>query len=203
MKLEFPFKQSLLATSVAVLLAGCGTPVEDEAPEAVSPEAAALESREEALFNALPACEEPEELEHVVEHACYHAEYGPFEPVTAAALGAPVLVDVSQAHTAYQVTLPQRSPWNYAGRVSFLPDESGEFAFILSRQRGLRIFEAATGTEVARECRYTVPTDVCSSLKAATIADLEADTEYYLEFRSILPSNAAFTLIIEEAGHHH
>ncbi|WP_255217042.1 hypothetical protein [Myxococcus sp. AM010] len=201
MKLQFPFKQSLLATSVAVLLAGCGTPVDEDAPTA--PEAAALESSEEALFNALPSCEEPEELEHIVEHACYHAEYGPFEPVTAAALGAPVLVDVSQAHTAYQVTLPQHMPWNYAGRVSFLPDESGEFAFILSRNRGLRIFEAATGTEVARECRYTVPTEVCSSLKKATVADLEADTEYYLEFRSIRPSNASFTLIIEEAGHHH
>ncbi|GHG80313.1 hypothetical protein GCM10012319_33170 [Comamonas sp. KCTC 72670] len=183
---------------MALLLAGCGAPVEEETPDT-----AALESSEDALLNLLPACEEPEELEHVVEHACLHAEYGPFEPVTAAALGAPVLVDVSQAHTAYQVTLPKRSQFNYAGRVSFLPDESGEFAFMLSRHRGLRIFEAATGIEVARECRYNIPTNVCSGLKTALIADLEADTEYHLEFRSLLPSNAAFTLIIEEAGHHH
>ncbi|AKQ70810.1 putative lipoprotein [Myxococcus hansupus] len=198
MMLKFAVKQSLLATGVALLLAGCGATVEE-----ASPDTAAMESSEDALLNLLPACEEPEELEHVVEHACLHAEYGPFEPVTAAALGAPVLVDVSQAHTAYQVTLPKRSQFNYAGRVSFLPDESGEFAFMLSRHRGLRIFEAATGIEVAQECRYNIATNVCSSLKTALIADLEADTEYHLEFRSVLPSNAAFTLIIEEAGHHH
>ncbi|MCE9670884.1 hypothetical protein LY474_24045 [Myxococcus stipitatus] len=197
MKLESPFQKSVLAASVAALLAGCGTTDVEE--EEVSREELA---RSEAAL--LPSCEEPEELAEVVEHACIHAEVGPFEPVTAAALGAPVLVDVSTPHTAYNITLPANpSTWGWAGRVSFLPDESGEFAFLLSRFRGLRIYDAATGAEVARECRYQVPVDVCDVLKTAVVADLEADTEYHLEFRSLLPRNASFSLVIEEAAHHH
>ncbi|MCP3099749.1 hypothetical protein LZ198_12815 [Myxococcus sp. K15C18031901] len=198
MKPESPFQKSLLAVGVAALLAGCGAPGAEEEVEQD-----ALAQEEAAL---LPSCEEAEELAEVTEHACIHAEVGPFEPVTAAALGAPVLVDVSTPHTAYNITLPTNTSgwgWGWAGRVSFLPDESGEFAFLLSRFRGLRIYDAATGAEVARECRYQVPADVCDTLKTAIVADLEADTEYYLEFRSLLRRNASFSLVIEEAAHHH
>ncbi|NTX34603.1 hypothetical protein HUA78_09150 [Myxococcus sp. CA033] len=199
MKPQSLFQKSLLATSVALLLTGCGTTAAEE--EVTQSE---LSTDESALLGLLPSCEEPEELAEVVEHACIHAELGPFEPVTAAALGAPVLVDVSTPHTAYNITLPSSATsWGWAGRVSFLPDESGEFAFLLSRHRGLRIYDAATGLEVARECRYQVPTEVCGALKTAIVADLEADTEYHLEFRSILSRNAAFSLVIEEAAHHH
>ncbi|MCP3165223.1 hypothetical protein [Myxococcus qinghaiensis] len=200
MKPQSLLQKSLLATGVVLLLTGCGgtAPVEEEVT------ADELSAEESALLGLLPSCEEPEELAEVVEHACIHAELGPFEAATAAALGAPVLVDVSTPHTAYNLTLPwSTNSWGWAGRVSFLPDESGEFAFLLSRHRGLRIYDAATGLEVARECRYQVPTDVCGALKTAIVADLEADTEYYLEFRSILSRNAAFSLVIEEAGHHH
>ncbi|WP_240356223.1 hypothetical protein [Myxococcus eversor] len=200
MKPQSLFQKSLLATSVALLLTGCGstTAAEEEVP------AAELSTDDSALLGLLPSCEEPEELAEVVEHACIHAELGPFEAATAAALGAPVLVDVSTPHTAYNLTLPwNTNSWGWAGRVSFLPDESGEFAFLLSRHRGLRIYDAATGLEVARECRYQVPTDVCGALKTAIVADLEADTEYYLEFRSVLSRNSTFSLVIEEAAHHH
>ncbi|MFY1827455.1 hypothetical protein ACN47A_16155 [Myxococcus fulvus] len=200
MKPQSLLHKSLLATSVALLLTGCGTTAEEPAVQAEE-----LSTSESALlFGALPSCDEPEELDEVIEHACIHAEMGPFEPVTAAALGAPVLVDVSAPHTTFNISLPRSTnSWGWAGRVSFLPDESGEFAFLLSRHRGLRIYEAATGTEVARECRYEIPAEVCGALKTTILADLEADTEYYLEFRSVLRRNASFSLIVEEAGHHH
>ncbi|NMO17832.1 hypothetical protein HPC49_29230 [Pyxidicoccus fallax] len=197
MQTQHLFKKTLLAASAAALFAGCGTSAE-QAPEMPADEAAQT-TQEQGL---LPACD-PVELEEVAEHACIHAELGPFEPVTAAANGAPVLVDVSLPHTAYNITLPAAKYFGYSGRVAFIPEESGEFAFLLSRYRGLRIFEAATGTEVARECRYNVPGDVCGVLKTGLVADLEAGVEYHLQFQAIAPRNSQFTLLIEEAGHHH
>ena len=137
------------------------------------------------------------------EHACIHAELGPFQSVTAAALGAPVLVDVSLPHTGYNVTLPAMNFCGWGGRVGFIPDEAGEFAFLLSRHRGVRIYNAATGVEVARECRYSVPTSVCGALKTAIVADLEGGTEYHLQLLAIAERNSEFTLVIEEAAHDH
>ncbi|OJT23164.1 hypothetical protein BO221_20035 [Archangium sp. Cb G35] len=187
------FKKSLLASGVALLLTGCGSTTEAE------PQPSSLETREDEL---LSACGEPEatELLEVAEHACYHAEYGPFETVTAAALGTTPFVDVSTPHTAYNITLPARS-FGYGGAVNFIPEESGEYAFLLSRHRGLRIFNG--NTEVARECRLQVPAETCDSLRTTIVADLEANVEYRLEFKAIFPQNAQFTLLVEEAGHHH
>ncbi|WP_338863229.1 hypothetical protein [Myxococcus stipitatus] len=189
-------RRSLFVSGVVLVLTGCGAPTDEEL-ESVESEVSASEA---AL---LPACPASPELAEVVEHACVHAEHGPFQPVTASALGAPVLVDVSAPHTTYNITLPSNpQSWGWAGRVSFLPDASGEFAFMLSRERGLRIYDAATGAEVSRECRYQVPANVCGALKAAIIADLTADTEYHLEFHALLSRNASFSLLIEEAAHH-
>ncbi|WNG59833.1 hypothetical protein F0U59_37780 [Archangium gephyra] len=187
------FKKSLLASGVALLLTGCGSTTEAE------PQPSSLETREEEL---LAACGEPEatELLEVAEHACYHAEYGPFAAVTAAALGTTPFVDVSTPHTAYNITLPARG-FGYGGAVNFIPEESGEYAFLLSRHRGLRIFNG--NTEVARECRLQVPEETCGSLRTTIVADLEANVEYRLEFKAIFPQNSQFTLLVEEAGHHH
>jgi hypothetical protein len=142
-------------------------------------------------------------MAEVAEHACVHSDFGPFQPVTAAALGAPVFVDVSAPHTAYNITLPAHSFHGWAGRVAYIPEESGEFAFLVSRYRGLRIYDAATGVEVARECRYSVPSNVCGSLKKGIVADLEAGVEYHLEFRALAERNSQFTLVVEEAAHDH
>jgi hypothetical protein len=194
MKMEHLFKKSLLAAGAAALLAACGTPT----PEETAPEAS-MASQQDGL---LASCD-PVELAEVAEHACVHSDFGPFEPVTAAALGAPVFVDVSAPHTAYVITLPADPVQGWAGRVAYIPEESGEFAFLVSRYRGLRIYDAATGAEVARECRYSVPTNVCGSLKKGIVADLEAGVEYHLEFKAIAERNATFTLLVEEAGHEH
>lgn len=195
MKMEPQSMQSLFAAAgAAFLLAACGTTAaEESAPEAT------LDSQQEEL---LAACD-PVELAEVAEHACVHSDFGPFQPVTAAALGAPVLVDVSAPHTAYVITLPAAPSFGWAGRVAFIPEESGELAFLVSRYRGLRIYDAATGAEVARECRYSVPADVCGSLKKGIVADLEAGVEYHLEFKALAERNSRFTLVVEEAAHDH
>lgn len=191
------FEKSLLAAGAAALFTACGAPAEETAAE--TDWEGTLTSEEQGL---LAACD-PVELAEVVEHACIHAEMGPFEPVTAAALGAPVLVDVSAPHTAYNVTLPATGFCGWGGRVAFIPDESGEFAFLVSRYRGMRIFDAATGAEVARECRYNVPSSVCGDLKTGILADLEGGVEYYVQFLAIAERNSTFTLVVEEAAHDH
>jgi hypothetical protein len=183
-------KKSLLASSVALLLTGCGA----TAPQ----EEASLETQQPQEL--LAACAEQEELAEVAEHACVHGEFGPFESVTAAPLGTVSFVDVSAPHTGYNITLPATGAVGYGGSVMFMPEESGEYAFLLSRQRGLRIFHG--DTEVARECRYNVPEEVCGALRTAIVADLEAGVDYRLEFKAVAPRNAQFTLVVEEAGHH-
>jgi hypothetical protein len=196
MKTWHLFQKSLLATSVVALFTACGT--EAEAPAAETASETAMTAQEQEL---LAACD-PAELSEVVEHACIHAELGPFESVTAAALGQPVLVDVSAPHTAYNVTLPGARWCGWGGRLSFIPEESGEIAFLVSRHRGLRVFEAATGTEVARECRYNIPSSVCGELKTGVVADVEGGVEYHLQFLAIAEQNSEFRLVVEEVGHH-
>jgi hypothetical protein len=186
------FRKSLLASGVALLLSGCGG-IEAE------PREETLEERQDTL---LAACAEPEatELIEVAEHACVHGDFGPFEAVAAAPLGTYPFVDVSVPHIAYNITLPAHG-YGYGGAVNFIPEESGEYAFLLSRQRGLRIFNGTT--EVARECRVQVPEEACGSLRTAVVADLEAGVEYRLEFKAFAQRNSQFTLVIEEAAHSH
>ncbi len=189
------FKKSLLASGVALLLTGCGSTTEAESQEP------SLEERQDTL---LAACAEPEatELIEVAEHACVHGDFGPFEAVAAAPLGTYPFVDVSVPHIAYNITLPAlASGYGYGGAVNFIPEESGEYAFLLSRQRGLRIFNGTT--EVARECGVYVPEEACGSLRTATVAALEAGVEYRLEFKALAQRNSQFTLVVEEAAHDH
>jgi len=122
--------------------------------------------------------------------------------VTASPLGTVSFVDVSVPHIAYAITLPAKtSEIGWGGSVMFMPEESGEYAFMVSRKRGLRIFNG--DVEVARECRYNIPEEVCTSLRTAILADLEAGVDYRLEFEAIAEVNSQFTLVIEEAGHAH
>jgi hypothetical protein len=186
------FKKTLLASGVALLLTACGGTV-DESPEA------SLESQQ---LDLLAACTDTTALAEAAEHSCVHGDAGPFENVTASPLGTVSFVDVSAPHIAYVVTLPAKtSGIGWGGSVMFMPEESGEYAFLVSRKRGLRIFNG--DVEVTRECRYNVPEEVCTSLRTAILADLEAGVDYRLEFEATAQVNSTFTLVIEEAGHEH
>jgi hypothetical protein len=190
-----PLKTGLSTCALAMLMTGCGT-TEAETPAAQQEAALELSAQPQEL---LAECD-PVETEEVIEHSCLHAESGPFQAVTAAALGTVPFVDVNLAHTAYNVTLPGCAG-NYGGSVIFTPEESTEYAFLLSRYRGLRIFDG--DTEVTRECRSSIPADVCGELKSVTLAPLEAGKDYRLEFRATRTTNSSFTLLIEEAEHEH
>ncbi|MFP2896744.1 hypothetical protein [Corallococcus sp. 4LFB] len=190
--------QALLAAGALFLLAGCGT------EDAVAPESQAPVTQQSEL---LAACQDTEELAEVVEHSCTHAEYGPFESVTAAPYGGPSFVDVSVEHTAYNITLPaityQQWTLGYAGSVIFTPEESTEYAFLTSGYRAIRVVNAATGEEAGLECRYHVPQEVCGSLRTAVTADLEGGVDYRVDFAAITPQPATFLLVIEETAHDH
>ena len=186
------FKKSLLASGVALLLTGCGS-------TEAEPQQQSMQTRQDSH---LASCEEPEatELLEVAGHACVHGDFGPFQPVDAAPLGTYPFVDVSIPHIAYVISLPANaSAGGWGGSVSFIPEASGEYAFLLSRLRDLRIFNGTT--EVARECRVQVPEETCSSLSTAVVAALQAGVEYRLEFTSTKANDSRFTLVIEEAAH--
>ena len=190
-----------LVTSAALLFAGCGA-TEQQAPETEQAPAPMTQQSE-----LIAACVDTEELAEAAEHSCIHAENGPFESVTAAPLGGPSFVDVSAAHTAYNVTLPAISyrQWTlgYAGSVIFTPEESTEYAFLTSGYRAVRVVNAATNEEVGLECHYAVPQEVCGSLRSAVTADLEGGIDYRVDFAAVVPQPASFLLVIEETGHAH
>ncbi|WNG21401.1 hypothetical protein [Cystobacter fuscus] len=183
-------KTGLSTCALAMLMTGCGT---TEAQDAAAMELA-TEQQE------LAAQCDPAETEEVIEHSCIHAESGPFQAVTAAALGTVPFVDVNLPHTAYNVTLPG-SCNQYGGSVIFTAEESTEYAFLLSRYQGLRIFDGTT--EVGLECRSYISASACGALKSIAIAPLEAGKDYRLEFRASRASDAQFTLLVEEAAHEH
>ena len=188
------FSTGASVSALALMLVGCGaTEVDLDTGE---DETSALAVQEQSLG----ACADTEELEEVAEHACVHAQFGPFQSVSAAPLGTQPFVDVNVPHTAYRVSLPGR-PGHYGGSVLFAPEETTEYAFLLSRYRGLRLYDG--NKPVALECRYQVPANVCAELRSTLVADLEAGKDYRIEFRAVRKSNAQFTLLVEEAAHGH
>lgn len=68
------------------------------------------------------------------EHACFHAERGPFATVEAAAAPAPPAA-LEREHTVYRVTLPAAG----SGRLSFTPRQGGLWAFLVDREVELRL----------------------------------------------------------------
>lgn len=192
MKMESLFKKALLSSSLSLLLAACGQPVDE------SPEVERAESQAERLELEPAACE-PADVE-LIEESCFHAENGPYVAVSAAALGSTTLPNVNLPHTAYNITLPSHPTYQYAGSVTYRPVESGEYAFSLSRRRAFKIYDG--NTVVSKECSYFIDDAACAGLKRMVTADLEAGKVYRLEFKALHEQNASFTLVVEEAAHH-
>jgi hypothetical protein len=189
MKLKLLLKKVLSASSLLVLLAGCGA-------TAVSEELEFQSSQEERL-EAAAVCEEDPEI---LEEACFHGEFGPFMAVAAAPLGSTAIPNVNAPHTAFNITLPADATYHYAGSLTFRPAETAEYAFFLSRHRVFRIYDG--DTLVSRECSSFIDKASCGSLRRQVMADLEEGKVYRLEFKAVHARNASFTLVIEEAHHH-
>ncbi|SEM79783.1 hypothetical protein SAMN05444354_12366 [Stigmatella aurantiaca] len=197
MKMTPLFQKVLLASSLSLLM-GCGQ-TEEMSEDAVE-QMSVAQTQEQELLRGLHTCE-AEEVGELIEHSCYHAEYGPFVSVSAAAPGSTTLPNVNASHTAFNITLPQGTSFGYSGSVTFRPMESTEYAFLLSRLRGLKIYDG--NTLIAQECSYLISESACGSLRRLLKADLEAGKVYRLEFQALLPENASFTLLVEEAAHDH
>ncbi|MDC0712827.1 hypothetical protein POL68_30480 [Stigmatella sp. ncwal1] len=194
MKMESLFQKVLLSSSLLLLLTGCGQTMESPEPQGLT-EA----ERQESVYVEQVTCEGPDE--ELVEHSCEHGTYGPFVSVSAAAPGSTTIPNVNLSHTAYNVTLPKVGYRSYKGSVTYRPVESTEYAIFLSRFRGLKIYDGTT--LVAQECSYIIDETACGSLRRLVTADLEANTVYRFEFDAYSASDAAFTLLVEEAAHEH
>jgi hypothetical protein len=190
MKLESLLKKTLFASSLSFLLAGCGTTTTE-------PEELELRPSQEESLEVAAVCEEDPEI---IEHSCFHGDFGPFMAVAAAPLGSTTIPNVNAPHTAFNITLPADATYEYAGSVTFRPTETAEYAFFLSRRRAFRIYDG--DTLVSRECASFIDEESCGSLRRMVIADLELGKVYRLEFKAALERNASFTLVIEEAHHH-
>ncbi|MBX3226964.1 MAG: hypothetical protein KF837_06610 [Labilithrix sp.] len=149
--------------------------------------------------------------EHQVEHACLHSFAGPFRNVTASTASPP---DVSHEHTAYRVTLPAVSSPDtdadadaaapsaptYAGSVSFVPEEDGEYAIYTSSPAAELSASDEHGKSVSFECTTEVPEDLCSGLRLLRVADFEHESPVTLTFES---SEPGVLLLIEHLGRGH
>ena len=114
--------------------------------------------------------------EETLEHACLHALYGPFASVTAQAYPGFVYTDVNAPHTAYTIGLPAAGS-DYQGAVLYQPAASGDFAFLLSEDTALAVYDGA-GQPVAAEGVQSIDPAVCSAMSHVHVFHLE-DTETY------------------------
>ena len=127
------------------------------------------------------------------EHACEHAELGPFVSVTAGS-GATAPA-VNAPHTAYNIALPG-SGGARGGEVRYLASEDGEYAFMVNPAVPFVVL-GPDGQEVAVELELAISN--CPALARLKLVDL-APGEYRLVFG---PTDQAEVLLVVERGHHH
>jgi hypothetical protein len=163
MKLVGTFGQ---LAGVGALLAGCASNLIDS--EDLRQKHAALDPEEE----------EGECLvgDHELEHACVHAEFGPFDSVVAQPYPGTITSEISTPHTAYTVTLAGAAS-SYSGGTFYFPTATGEFAFFVNPESTLTLYDSSD-TLVEPLDQGPVEAEVCSFLSEVKIYEL-SDTEFY------------------------
>ena len=126
-------------------------------------------------------------LGEIIEHACQHAELGPFQTIGSGE-------DLSAPHTAYTVKLTE-SAGSFNGSANFEMFEAGEKIVMLGADQPVRLLNEA-GEEITAE--RSASTEGCEALAAARLYDLEAGW-YRLEFG---PTDQSSVLVVLEAGDH-
>lgn len=134
--------------------------------------------------------------EHVVEHACQHANFGPFASVGAASYPGPVFASISSPHTAYAVALPA-SGAEFLGQVLYQPPATGAFAFLLNPDLGVEIYDSS-GALVPPVGEQLVAPQVCGQLSTAVVYQLD-ETETYNVVAGPAPT-ASYLAIVEYLG---
>lgn len=168
----------------AVLLPGVACGSEATKPGEASPSAAVAALEPDT---SKTRCADDEVARGFQEHACLHAESGPFASVTASLpAGAP---SVSKSHTAYEVLFPNPDErW-----VSFQTKKAGVFALYTDPKARLAL-RKANGDRVAMSCEGPT-TDACAILAYQVQARLDANESVYIAvFTESAPS---IQLVIE------
>jgi hypothetical protein len=157
------FTRSHVAVAVGALLAACADPALDTEP-------APLESGCTRLGSPL------------IEHACFHAQFGPFVTVAGSATRSfpATTPNINAAHTHYTVTLPG-SPGANEGTVKYRPARTGDWAILTGVGVDLLVLDAA-GAIVPTQLRHAVPASDCSVLVEAHIVSLAAAQTYRFVF---------------------
>lgn len=110
-------------------------------------------------------CPGGEEAIHAVEHACLHAEGGPFAEVEAVSEG--IAPSVSKPHTTYVVSLPNaESRW-----LSYAPRSTGLHVVYTSPSTRL-VVEDAEGVVIPATCEGPTVTAICPALPYQVQLDL-------------------------------
>jgi hypothetical protein len=132
----------------------------------------------------------------LVEHACFHAQFGPFVTVAGSATRTfpATAPNVNTSHTHYSVTLPG-SPGSNEGTVKFRPARTGDWAILASPDVSLLVLDAA-GATVPTLLRHAVPAGECAVLRDVHVVSLVAGQTY----RLVLGPSAATSigLVIEK-----
>ncbi|MCU0687988.1 MAG: hypothetical protein MUF34_38050 [Polyangiaceae bacterium] len=133
------------------------------------------------------------------EHACLHGQHGPFRTVTASPGSNAAGADVSEPHAAFTIGLPADGAGLHQGAVSYVPDESGDFAFFLGASLPLTIL-GPDGQPLAIEVDASVDPAECTALTHAYVAELVGGATYTLVFGP--SASASALLVIEHAECH-
>lgn len=130
--------------------------------------------------------------------ACEHMAKGPAETVTALSGRDDSLPDVSEAHTRYDIALPNVAG-SREGYVAFRADEANDFHFALSSDATLGITDSA-GAVVEPEGEADNESG-CSEVKFLHTYELEAG-RYVLHLASGFETSVSL-VAVEGGGHAH
>jgi hypothetical protein len=143
---------------------------------AVSTESASNEGALGQTRAALEVGGECVVADEVVTHSCSHANFGPFESVTAQPHPGFVFTDISAAHTAFSISLPV-SGSQHRGAVLYGPGESGRYAFFTTPGVTLSLFDGG-GSPVPMAIEAPVPDELCGELDRVTVYELDSSQVY-------------------------
>lgn len=179
-------KQLGLLAGAGIIFAGCA--VSSTRSEDVEQKHAPLEEEEGECVVS----------EHDVEHACAHAEFGPFDSVAAQPYPGAITSEISTPHTAYTVTLPGASS-SYSGGTYYFPAATGEFAFFVNPESTLTLYDSSDNL-VEGLAQGPVDADVCSFFSEVKIYELDENEIYTVVFG---PEEAPSLLtVVEYLGEH-
>jgi hypothetical protein len=133
---------------LAALVAGCGDGAPSTEPAAPAVEQPELPVLEEGCASAAS--------DALVEHACFHADYGPFRDVVG---NAEPPADVSRAHTLFTVALPEGAERRAVLR--YRPRSAGGHALFVSEGVEVAVTDAA-GTALVEALAH--PSELCAPL---------------------------------------